>query len=152
MEHGGVGEPDEDFPSDDFAEAEPMPKTRAIKVIVERQIKFGLTPHCPGCHHNARLHTPECHERFRVLVEEDRIKQEADKLARAEARAKAAATAPSSSSTDPLPAPSPALVATEAAMAAPVINKSIFCTECLEGAYCCVCAPVPESRVEFTNR
>ena len=47
-------------------------------VTLERAIKYGKTPGCKGCEKIAEgvPHTEECHERFRVCLEEERLAAE----------------------------------------------------------------------------
>ena len=55
----------------------PEPKVfkRRTYVTLERAIKYGVTPGCRGCERIAEgvPHTDECHERFRVCLEEERL-------------------------------------------------------------------------------
>jgi hypothetical protein len=53
-------------------------QVRQTPVTLERRILFGRTDGCKGCHENVRSHTSECHQRFKVLVEEKARKDEQD--------------------------------------------------------------------------
>ena len=54
---------------------EPKVRTRRTYVTLERAIRFGKTVGCKGCDHIAEgvKHTDACHERFRVLLETEKL-------------------------------------------------------------------------------
>ena len=56
-----------------------VPRKRRTYVTLERGIKFGKTVGCKGCAHIAEgvPHSDACHERFRSLLEADRVAKEA---------------------------------------------------------------------------
>ena len=55
-----------------------LARKRRTYVTLERAIKYGKTPGCKGCEKIAEgvPHTEECHERFRVCLEEERLAAE----------------------------------------------------------------------------
>ena len=59
-------------------------------MTLERAIKFGRTPGCKGCERISEgvPHSDACHDRFRVLLEDERLAQEAKAKAREEAAAR----------------------------------------------------------------
>ena len=47
---------------------------RSVYITLDRQIKYGQTPGCPGCHSSlddAKRHSEECRKRFEGLVKQD---------------------------------------------------------------------------------
>ena len=60
-----------------FEEGAPMPEARKRKtyVTLERAIRFGITPGCQGCAKIAEgvPHTDACHDRFRTLIENEKL-------------------------------------------------------------------------------
>ena len=69
---------------------DPVPRRKRTYVTLERAIKFGRTPGCKGCERISEgvPHSDACHDRFRVLLEDERLAQEAKAKAREEAAAR----------------------------------------------------------------
>ena len=85
---------------------DPKPRHRKTYVTLERALRFGYTIGCRGCDNIAEgiKHTDACHERFRVLLENEALA----KKARAEEKAKATAPrTPSFEASAPPPAVEP---------------------------------------------
>ena len=135
-------------------------KPRATAVTLERRVRFGRTPNCPGCHLGKRLHTDECHLRFENLLAEEQKQQREAKEAKA---AKRTAKASTSAKAEEVPMSSSSSSSSNPRVAGLIAAAdTLFCSSCLDRTQNCACAelcsrtevaktPKPRKSVRFAD-